>query len=302
MAIIPIDSYKERFEKLLNDKSISEIEFDSLIEDLIFQVPLGALQLEKIPFLIRTSLLDKNETCSNISRCSYVPDLKKNNIPLQRCNFEAQQVFYASIPGGMLNFGDGAQPSLMETTVQKIIDDPSFDGRIAAVSRWQIIKQPVFWFLPYYSNSIITNENFNFLYNHFDAQLKESSQSNEVYLNFIEKLKYLSELFCKNSNREAAYKITATYYNKIMTLFKPFDRFYDALIYPSANTKGEGMNIVLTKDYVDQKNIFCDLVILYEINRIPNNLNDIWFIPFTQATPDELGELNFKSLDKIITK
>ena len=30
----------------------------------------------------------------------------------------------------------------------------------------------------------------------------------------------------------------------------------DALLYPSANTKGEGMNIVLTKDYVDKINFF----------------------------------------------
>ncbi|MFC4233539.1 hypothetical protein ACFOW1_16680 [Parasediminibacterium paludis] len=295
MSLISTDTYIKTFEKLLNDNSISEFEFDSLVEDLIHQVPLGA-QSVQIPFLIRTSLLNKNEVCTNISRCSYVPDSKKSKIPLQRCNVEGQQVFYASIAGGMANFSDGAQPSLMETTMQKILDDSSFNGRVAAVSRWQIINQPIFWFLPYYSNSIANNKNFHFLYNHFDNSLKGMCQSDDDYLNFTEKLKYLSELFCKNSNREKAYKITATYYNKIMIQFKPFDNFYDALIYPSANTMGEGMNIVLTKDYIDQKNIWCDLVVLYEINRNVNNPKDIWFIPFAEANPDKLGNLIFKQL------
>src|SRR6266481_2099652 len=98
MSIISFKEYKEKFEKLLTDVTISKAEFDSFIEDLIFQAPLGAMLLNHTPFLIRTSLLDENETCTNVSRCSYVPDKKKNNIPLQRCNLKDQQVFYASIP------------------------------------------------------------------------------------------------------------------------------------------------------------------------------------------------------------
>ena len=298
MSIISFPNYKERFERLLTDTTISEVEFDSVIEDLIFQVPLGAMQLEPTPFLIRTSLLDKNETCSNVSRCSYVPDLFKNRISLQRCNLEGQQVFYASIPGGMTNFNDGAQPSLMETTMQKIIDEPTFDARQAAASRWQIKQQPLFWFLPHYADSIKNNENFRFLFTQFDDVLRKTSTNNEQYQNFTEKLNYLSELFCRNDNKEKTYKVTAKYYNKVMDLLKPPDSSYDALIYPSANTNGEGMNIVLTKDYLDKKNIYCDLVVLYSIDRNLNNDKNIRFTPFAQAIPDEFGNLDFKPLDK----
>ncbi len=299
MSIISFNSYQGKFESLLADipKAILELEFDSLIEDLIYQTPMGAMQLNPTSFLIRTSLLDENETCTNVSRCSYVPDSKIDKIPMQRCNLKGQQVFYASIPGGMKNFSDGAQPSLMETVMQRIIDDPTFDARKAAVSRWQIKTQPVFWFLPHYTDSINSNENFKFLFNHFDNYLKEQSISNEHYQNFTEKLNYLSGLFCRNYDREKTYKVTATYYNKVMKLFRPFGSYYDALIYPSANTKGEGMNIVLTKEYVSRKNIYCDLVVLYSVNRNPNNNKSIWFIPFAQAIPDESGNLAFKQLN-----
>ena len=56
------------------------------------------------------------------------------------------------------------------------------------------------------------------------------------------------------------------------------------------------MNIVLTKEYVDRKSIYCDLVVLYTINRNPNNNRNIWFIPFAQAIPDERGNLGFKPI------
>lgn len=77
----------------------------------------------------------------------------------------------------MTNFSDGAQPSLMETTMQKIIDDPTFDLREAAASRWKIKRQPIFWFLPHCLDSTMKNQNFKFWYDHFDAFLKPLSIS-----------------------------------------------------------------------------------------------------------------------------
>lgn len=300
MPIISFSEYKNKFEKLLTDTTISETEFQSSIEDLIFEAPIAAIELTHTPFLIRTSLLEKNETCINVSRCSYVPDSIKYKIPLQRCNFKEQQVFYASIPGGMKNFSDGAQPALLETLMQKITDDPTFDAREIAASRWQIKQQPLFWSLPHFTDSIKNNENFKFLFTDFDNFLKVNSSSQDHYGNFTQKLNYLSELFCRNYNRERTYKVTATYYNQVMKTFEPFNKPYDALIYPSANTKGEGMNIVLTKDYVENKNIYCDIVVLYKINRNPIDDKNIQFIPYAQATPDKDGHLNFKSIDKIL--
>lgn len=299
MRIISSQEYIEKFENLILNNNISEEEFISTIEFLTYQVPLGAKE-KAIPFIVRTSLLDKDEVCQNISRCTYVPDFLKEKIPLQRCSLEGQQCFYASIPGKMINFSDGAQPSLMETTAQKIIDDPSFDGRHAVASRWQIKKQPIFWYLTHYDHSIKNNENFKLLFDETDSFLKADRSATLNYRNFTEKLNYLSKLFCRNDNREKIYRITATYCNKITESFKPFGSSYDGLIYPSANTKGEGMNIVLTKDYVEKKNIYCDLVVLYEINRNPRDIKNVWFNPIAHAKPDEFENFDFKPLNKNI--
>src|SRR6266568_1782058 len=47
-------------------------------------------------FVVRCSLNKPGEVFRNISRCSYNPNIK--NIPLQRCNYSEQQVFYCSMP------------------------------------------------------------------------------------------------------------------------------------------------------------------------------------------------------------
>ena len=39
--------------------------------------------------------------------------------------------------------------------------------------------------------------------------------------NFTQKLNFLSELFCRDYNREKVYKVTAFYFNMVMTSFKP---------------------------------------------------------------------------------
>lgn len=294
--LITQKEYIGKFEKLLSVANISEVEFNTIIKELVFQTPQNAEQRD-IPFVIRTSLLDKNEKCKNISRCSYVPDFLKEKIPLQRCNFKEQQVFYASIASGMKNFSDGAQPSLIETTMQRIIDDPKFDARIAAASRWRFVDQPIFWHLSHFENSVKQNENFSFLFNQFDNHLKNHCTSNDEYQNFTEKLNYLSELFCRDYDREKVYKITASFHNMVIKSFRPFGKMYDAFIYPSAYTNGEGMNIALSKEFVYHKKIYCDLVVLYKINRNPADTMNIWFAPFAQSKPDELGNLNFFSID-----
>ena len=40
MSIISFHIYKEKFDKLLSDVIVSEVEFDSVIEDLIYQARL----------------------------------------------------------------------------------------------------------------------------------------------------------------------------------------------------------------------------------------------------------------------
>ena len=49
MSLITYEEYKEKFERLLSDTDISEVEFNVLIKELVFQTPQNAEQ-RKIPF------------------------------------------------------------------------------------------------------------------------------------------------------------------------------------------------------------------------------------------------------------
>lgn len=296
MVAITLKKYIESFNKMLNDPDLSCESIKGRINKLIQQTPISFQQIN-LNFLVRTSVLEKGEICTNISRGSYNPD--RDGIPLQRCNYKKQQVFYGTIPGGMKNFGDGAQTSFMETCFDKIKEDPTFTNRFILTTRWKFKYPPLVWVLPFHSGSIELNDNFKFLFTQFDSFLKRESKDESTYLDLKAKAEFLSGLYCTNENKKAAYRITATFHNELCKAFDlQMEEKLQGLIYPSANTKGEGMNIVLNKDFVIADNIFCDHAVLYYFQRHPDDPKDISFFPVAACDPDENGNLHFVALKK----
>lgn len=294
MNVITSEEYIQYLEHLMSNESLSCEDIKLDIRFLITQTPVSFQQIP-FSFIVRTSVLGINEACSNISRCTYNPDSR--GIPLQRCNYAEQQVFYGSVPGGMKNLGDAAQSSFMETCFDRIKEDPSFSDRFIVSTKWTLKKAPLLWVLPFHVGSIELNENFDFLFRNFDTYLQDNSQTTSQYLDLKRKVEYLSGLYCKNENKKVAYKITATFHNELRDLFnaKMEDKI-DGLIYPSANTGGEGMNMVLNKEFIANENIVCDLAVLYHYRRNETNARDISFFPVAEAIPTSSGELSFEPL------
>jgi hypothetical protein len=282
------------FKELISAVNVSDHDFIARIRQLLSETPISFQQIN-IHFIVRTAVLDLGEECHNISRCSYNPDCDK--IPLQRCNIEGQQVFYGTIPGGMTNLSDGAQSAFMETCFDRIKEDLSFDNRFIVTTRWMFKKPPLVWVLPFHSGSMELNGNFKFLFDQFDKVLKEISQDETTYFDWKAKAEYLSGLFCCSDNKKATYKITAAVHNRILQNFNAqMEDRLNGLIYPSANTKGEGMNIVLEKDFIIPDNIYCDHATLYYFQRTPGNPNDISFFPIAAGILESNGDVVFAPL------
>ena len=68
----------------------------------------------------------------------------------------------------------------------------------------------------------------------------------------------------------------------------------DGFLYPSANTEAAGLNVVLSKKLIDEKVVFCDYIMMYSIQRDPNDLKSIAFLPSSNpAIPNSDGSINF---------
>lgn len=287
--------YTEVFNKLITAQNLPDDSLIMRVNQLLSQTPIS-FQKINMPFIVRTSVLDPGEHCQNISRCSYNPDTTQ--IPLQRCNSKGQQVFYGTIPGGMTNLSDAAQSSFMETCFDRIKEDSTFNNRFIVATRWIFRQSPLVWVLPFHSGSLELNENFKFLFEQFDTKLKEISLDEATYLDLKAKAEYLSGLFCCAENKKASYRVTSSVHNEMLRNFNEQmeDRLH-GLIYPSANTKGEGMNIVLEKDFITPQNIYCDVAILYYFQRNPGNPKEISFLPRATGIPDQNGDIVFAPLE-----
>ena len=287
------NEYIEQLLHLAKSPSISSKELTASVQNLIRQTPLAFHKLD-IPFIVRTCVLEPNEYCNHIYRCSFNPDCTK--IPLQRCNYEKQQVFYGTIPGGMLNLSDAAQSAFLETCFDRIKDDPTFTNRFIVATRWNLKNSPYLWSLPFNEGSTELNQHFKFLYSQYDNILKESSLNEVEYNHNKAKARFISILFWTNENKKLVYRVTSTFFNEICGLLNPLlPEKIDGLIYPSANTKGEGMNIALVKDFITEENIECSHAVLYAYKRDPKNPKSISFQPLENCTPSKDGEIEFKN-------
>jgi hypothetical protein len=155
-------------------------------------------------------------------------------------------------------------------------------------------KAPVVWVLPSYPGSVELNENFKFLSENFDTILKQRAIDEGQFLDLKSKAAFLSSLYCCADNKQSVYRLTATFHNEFCRIFsKQASRKIDGLLYPSANTKGEGMNVVFDKDYIQDENVICDHAVLYHYLRDPNNNKSISFLPIAACNPQLNGNLSF---------
>lgn len=90
-----INLLEERLWNLGSDENISVFEIETFLRAFLKGKPLPITNLAFQNYC-RCSLNKKDEIFNSVGRCSYNPI--PENISLQRCNYEGQAVFYASVP------------------------------------------------------------------------------------------------------------------------------------------------------------------------------------------------------------
>lgn len=237
-------------------------------------------------YVVRASPNSKGEVFPNIGRCSYNPNLK--DIPLQRCNFPGQQVFYCS----MYTESDKASTSftcIMETAFDEI-KNHKITKSYYTLSRWDLTRPLKLWVLPFSKLSHKQNKDFKLMSDELEQALRKHEAKGEI----INSFKYMSEVFCKRNNKKIYYKISSAFFNYLLYLQKISGNYCDGLAYPSANTERAGINVVLKKELIDAKILNCSAATIYSLIRRPENKKSIIAIPCSETClPDSIGKLSF---------
>lgn len=303
IMILSINQIKAILESMANDREVKPELIEAFFSRFLIKKPLPVAKQASNYFVVRASLndYDKGEVFTNISRCSYNPNIE--NIKLQRCNYEHQQVFYAAIPTNGKQV-TASMTALLETSIS-LVKNKEINRRYFTLSRWRFNRDINVVVLPFTKRSIRKSIAFRELNSLFDKNLKELCNDDIfLYRYFKDFLEYISEIFCRTKDREKAYKISSAFFNAVLS----FEYFFtenkskskysiDGIIFPSANTKAEGMNIAFKKSLIDDGLLTCDLVIMYSMLRKSNNDKVIFFNDASkEQEPDENGNFKFNAI------
>ena len=282
------NDFKNGVITLAEDESIELKQIESFVTNHFKDKAIPQLQSIQT-FVVRCSMNNPGEVFKNISRCSYNPNI--DDIKLQRCNYPKQQVFYCS----MFSDTDLASTSLtcIVETAWEHIEDLNTSRTYCTLSRWQNIRPLNLWVLPFSEVSAEKNRDIKRIKETMDKFITEKHN----YLELRTSLEFMSEVFSERENKRVYYRISAAFFNALLFFESFMSQNYDGLIYPSANTEGAGINLVLKKELIDNRTLRGDVAVMYSIQRSPSNPKHLNAGPASnEAWVAENGEIHFTTI------
>lgn len=290
---IKLDEFKEEIINLAFEPKTKQRQIEKLIEDYFIHLPIPNMEVD-FSFLARCRYNAPGEVFSHVDQLSYNPN--PNKIGLQRCNYKRQQVFYAAAPTKSDEWSM-TSTAILEACMEYIKgEDATF--HYLTLSRWKVNRPLMLFMLPYSEKSFSKNADFKNAKENFDIIIeKYSNSTNDMERHYKDSLEFISDVFCERENKDFYYRISSAYFNFIMNSALARGISVDGLVYPSANTDGEGINIVLRKELVDTKIVYYDNAIMFKAQRDPNKKKEFVFtVASSLAEIGNGGTLNFKSI------
>ena len=255
--------------------------------DLICRLPLP-LHLYDNSFLLRARP-NEPKLFSKQSEISYNSE-RPHLITLQRFNLDKEQVFYSAAPITGDN-ANGAVTTIAES-FKEIFDKKSkWQHKALTIGRWMVQKSIKLVVLAFYDEALRKSIHMQNIIPYFQIFL-------DAVFDADDQMKcrlfygYFSECAGKVNDTRNNYFLTTAFYHAIR-------RFYGedvGILYSSATTENHGINIVLSKEIVDEGYVKLDTVVVYELFKNPNNARHISGMPTMESSVDEDGNFELKRI------
>jgi hypothetical protein len=274
--------------KMAADKSIPVEAIEKEITEFIRGKPILPFRDFPFAFVVRCSpnngVKDGSEIFNHVNRCSYHPIAEK--VEMGRCNYEKQQVFYAAVTSDV----DGLSASSLAIIEGgwRYIKNKRIQRYYFTLSRWRTNRILKVFALPFAKRSHRKNRDFKTMNRDYIRLLRKACKDYWAdYRELKTFMMFMSNVFCKRTRGNYYYRISSAFTNSILKYAPEMD----GIIYPSAQTRAEGMNIVLRKDLIDNGTLKCDYVTMMAMQRDPSNPKHI---VFPKASPDTIPDINGK--------
>lgn len=286
-----LSEFKERLGKLLENETSQQV-LEEFIGEYFSHKPIPYYHIEAGKFVARGRYNENGAIFHNQSQLSYNNDFSK--VSLGRANYTGQSLFYAVLPH-KTEYSDTISTVIMEVA-HNHIHNLEAKREYFTVSRWRVKKELVVAVLPFAKAIVGRNPSLMTMREYYNGYLVQQFGAHPANKYFLDSLEYISDFYCQYENKESCYRIGAAFYNALLKICQNSGHHIDGLVYPSANTLGAGINIVLNAKSVDEK-LKLDWVQMIAMQRNPSDKYDLFFPKVSdEQEPDSDGNFYFKTI------
>ena len=295
--MMSIEEFKERLWVMACDFSVSVYEIENFIRYFLKNNRFVVVGWKYVNSYCRASINDGNILFTNVGRCSFNPIA--DNIVLQRCNYEKQQVFYAAIP--MDSEVACSSTAQAEVAFEKLVKRHDIKWHYLTVSKWESVRPLNLFVFPLSERSLQQNRDFQKGFDDWNKSINQLVPDKDVAETYRKLLQYFCDIFCKDDEcKENWYRISSAFYNCLMRFSREDNLDIDGIIYPSCNTSSGGTNIVLNKELYTDKIIKCVYVQTTLFLRDLKDPQKVTFIPASDGViPDLSGNFKFNQILRV---
>lgn len=268
----PLEEINELIQRIKKEIKVKNSNFKLLKSyclEFIRRLPIPILHLDNL-FVIRCRQNFNGEIFKTISQISYNKDKKK--IKLNRFNLQNESAFYCSVP--LLSKESRVEMTAILESCKEIFHlNPENKYIYATIGKWEIVKPLKIIPLTFYEAAFkkcMDLENINPVFDKFNKKYFK----NEDYKKVSKFYNFFSKLSAKKMATEKDYLIT----NAFNQAVKKYYGNEVGILYSNSITENYGLNLVLSKEIIDNGSLQLSSVIMYkcQLNPITKKTFDIY--------------------------
>lgn len=264
LSLNRIQSYLNQFKAEVKKEKASFTKLTRIAFNLLSQVPLPLVYYPNT-HVVRARPNFNGEVFKFTHEISYNSKCPEKST-LNRFNLDKEAVFYAAAPIDIVKPFSATLTAIAESN-KELFDNSNINRtQYVTISKWDVLKVFPVIMLTFFPKAEEKSEYIKES-NKFYSDFFKSSYSAEDQHKIELVLSYLSDCACKKNDTANNYRLTTACFNAMQKAYGQ----EIGIMYSSSMTDNEGINIVLTKEIIDNNYLEASLVIMYKCSRDPRD-------------------------------
>lgn len=241
-------------------------------------------------FILRSRPNFNGEVFETKTDISYNPNFSESKA--SRFNLAGDSAFYGAVPLST-DTANGALTTILESLKEIFDDNHSIQEQFYTIGKWEMIKPIRLFALTFFDEAINKSDEVKRINNIFKKHLEDICNKKDQLKcsRFYGFVSTFAGKFCED---EKEYLLTTAFFQAIQSYYGE----EIGILYSSAMSENTGLNIVLSKEILDNNYLKLTDVVMYRALRNPDNPLNFELAPYKIGSADSNGIITFgKAID-----